>query len=123
MAGLYETVIKALVVREIDRQVVKPKIVASTATVRGAQDQIHALFARRLTQVFPPPGPNRRDTFFARTVPPSPTPARRYVGIASQGRNPKILMRRILLALMEAAQQAWHEAGGAGTRGTPPTPT
>ena len=72
MAGLYETAIEALAVREVDDgRVVKPKIVASTATVRRAQDQIQALFARGLTQVFPPPGPNRRDTFFARTVPSS----------------------------------------------------
>ncbi len=122
MAGLYETAIEALAVREVDGQVVKPKIVASTATVRRAQDQIQALFARGLTQVFPPPGPNRRDTFFARTVPSSETPARRYVGIASQGRNPKVLMRRVLLALMGAAQQAWHEAGGAGNPRNPADP-
>ena len=122
MAGLYETAIEALAVREVDGQVVKPKIVASTATVRRAQDQIQALFARGLTQVFPPPGPDRRDTFFARTVPSSETPARRYVGIASQGRNPKVLMRRVLLALMGAAQQAWHEAGGDGNARNPADP-
>ena len=122
MAGLYETAIEALAVREVDGQVVKPKIVASTATVRRAQDQIQALFARGLTQVFPPPGPNRRDTFFARAVPSSETPARRYVGIASQGRNPKVLMRRVLLALMGAAQQAWHEAGGGGNPRNPADP-
>ncbi len=102
--------------------VVERKIVASTATVRRAQDQIQALFGRGLTQVFPPPGPNRRDTFLARTVPSSETPARRYVGIASQGRNPKVLMRRVLLALMGAAQQAWHEEGGAGNPRNPADP-
>ena len=57
MAGLYETAIEALAVRDVGGEVVKPKIVASTATVRRAQDQIQALFARGLTQVFPPPGP------------------------------------------------------------------
>ena len=122
MAGLYETAIEALAVREVDGRVVKPKIVASTATVRRAQDQIQALFARPMTQVFPPPGPDRRDTFFARTLPSSETPARQYVGIASQGRNPKVLMRRVLLALMGAAAHAWHEAGGAGNRQNPADP-
>ena len=48
---------------------VRPKIVASTATVRRARDQIRALFARPLTQIFPPPGPDRRNSFFARTLP------------------------------------------------------
>ena len=123
MAGLYETAIEALAVREVDGQVVKPKIVASTATVRGARRTRFRRCSRgRLTQVFPPLGPNRRDTFFARTVPSSETPARRYVGIASQGRNPKVLMRRVLLALMGAAQQAWHEAGGAGNPRNPADP-
>jgi hypothetical protein len=112
MAGLYETAIEALSIREIDGRAVRPKIVASTATVRRAQDQIQALFARPITQVFPPPGPSRRDSFFARTVPSSEVPARLYLGIASQGRNPKVLMRKAWLALMGAAERAYRDAGG-----------
>src|SRR5262249_38812752 len=86
MAGLYEAAIEALCVREIGGHAIRPKIIASTATVRRAQDQIQALFARPLTQVFPPPGPDRLDSFFARTVPSSQTPARLYLGVAAQGR-------------------------------------
>nr|MBA2642868.1 helicase [Actinomycetota bacterium] len=112
MVGLYETAIEALCLREIDGRSVRPKIVASTATVRRAQDQIQALFARPLTQVFPPPGPNRRDSFFARIVPSSKVSARLYLGIASQGRNPKVVMRRTWLALMGAAERAYRDAGG-----------
>jgi hypothetical protein len=112
MAGLYETAIEALSIREIDDQAVRPKIVASTATVRRAQDQIQALFARPITQVFPAPGPSRRDSFFARTVPSSEVPARLYLGITSQGRNPKVLMRKAWLALMGAAERAYRDAGG-----------
>jgi hypothetical protein len=112
MAGLYEAAIEALCVREIDGRAVRPKIVASTATVRRAQDQIQALFARPLTQVFPPPGPDRRDSFFARTLPAAQAPARLYLGIASQGRNPKVLMRKVWLALMGAAERSYRDAGG-----------
>ena len=112
MAGLYETAIEALCLREVDGRMVRPKIVASTATVRRAQDQIQALFARPVTQVFPPPGPDRRDSFFATTVPPSEVPARLYLGIASPGRNPKVLMRKAWLALMGAAERAYRDAGG-----------
>jgi len=68
MAGLYEAAIEALCIQNVDDQLVRPKIIASTATVRRAQDQIQALFARPLTQVFPPPGPDRRDYFFAKTA-------------------------------------------------------
>ena len=122
MAGLYEAAIEALCVREIDGRAVRPKIVASTATVRRAQDQIQALFARPLTQVFPPPGPDRRDSFFARTVQASESPARLYLGIACQGRNPKVLMRKTWLALMGAAELCYREAGGHDNRENPADP-
>jgi hypothetical protein len=122
MTGLYETAIEALCVRQIDGRTVRPKIVASTATVRRAQDQIQALFARPLTQVFPPPGPDRRDSFFARTVPVGEVPARLYLAIAAQGRNPKVVMRKAWLALMGAAERAYRDAGGHKNEQNPADP-
>jgi hypothetical protein len=122
MAGLYEAAIEALCVREIDGRPVRPKIVASTATVRRAQDQIQALFARPLTQVFPPPGPDRRDSFFAQTKRASEVPARLYLGIASQGRNPKVMMRKAWLALMGAAERCYRDAGGHNNHENPADP-
>ena len=122
MAGLYETVIESLCTREIDGRRMRPKIVASTATVRHAREQIQALFARSITHVFPPPGPERRDSFFARAMPASEKHARRYFGVAAQGRNPKEAMRRVLLALMGAAERAWREAGGPRNRDNPADP-
>lgn len=112
IAGLHETSIEALTVREIDGKSVRPKIVASTATARRAQDQIQALFARPITQIFPPPGPNKRDSFFAETKLASEVPARMYLGIAAQGRNPKVIMRRVYLALMGAAEKVFRDHGG-----------
>ncbi len=122
MAGLYEAAIEALCVRGTGGEAVRPKIVASTATVRQAQDQIQALFGRSLTQVFPAPGPDRRDSFFARTESTSKVPGRAYVGIAAQGRNPKVIMRRAWLALMGAAQKAYVEAGGRRNEENPADP-
>lgn len=112
MAGLYETAIEALCLRDLDGVTVRPKIVASTATVRRAQDQIQALFGRPQTAVFPPPGITRRDSFFARTVSSAEANARLYVGISAQGRNPKVVLSRVWLALMGAAERAYHEGGG-----------
>ena len=108
MAGLYETAIGALTLRDG----VRPKIVASTATVRRAGEQVQALFGRADTHVFPPPGPDRRDSFFAKIVLASEAPARRYLGIAAQGRNPKVAMRKVWLALMSAAEKLYRDAGG-----------
>lgn len=122
MAGLYEAAIEALCVRELDGRAVRPKIVASTATVRRAQDQIQALFARSITQIFPPPGPDRRDSFFARTRPAAEVPARLYLGIAAQGRNPKVVMRRTMLALMGAAERCYRDAGGQRNEANPADP-
>ncbi len=122
MAGLYETAVEALCIRDVGGQRVRPKIVASTATVRRAQDQIQALFGRPLTQIFPPPGPDRRDSFFAETVPSHEVPARAYVGVAAQGRNPKVVMRKVWLALMGAAELAYHGAGGRGNADNPADP-
>ena len=74
MGGLYEAVIDELCARTIDTasglQIVRPKIVASTATVRRASQQMRALFGRTSTPaVFPAPGPDRRDSFFSYTAP------------------------------------------------------
>jgi len=122
MAGLYEAAIEALGVREIKGRTVRPKIIASTATVRRAQDQIQALFARAITQIFPPPGPDRRDAFFARIRPASEVAPRLYLGVAAQGRNPKVVMRRVLLALMGAAERCYRDAGGHKNPANPADP-
>lgn len=108
MAGLYETAIDALTTRDG----VRPKIVASTATVRRAGEQVQALFGRADTHVFPPPGPDRRDSFFAKIVTANEVAARRYLGIAAQGRNPKVAMRKVWLALMGASEKLYRDAGG-----------
>ena len=122
LVGLYETVIESLVARGVDGGAVRPKIVASTATVRRAQEHIQALFGRASTQVFPPPGPDRRDACFARVVSAADRPARRYLGIAASGRNPKVLMRRLLVPLMAAAERAYRDAGGHRNRKNPADP-
>lgn len=122
MAGLYETAIAGLSKSEVNGRPVRPKVVASTATVRRAPDQIQALFARPLTAVFPPPGPDVRHTFFVETKKPEDSPARLYLGVAAQGRNPKVLLQRTWRALMGAAERAYREAGGHQNRENPADP-
>ncbi len=112
MVGLYETALDALSTIEIDGKHVRPKIVASTATVRRAESQIQSLFNHSQVDVFPPPGPDRRDSFFAKTHSVQDSNARMYVGIAAQGRSPKVVMLRVYLALLSAAKKAYLEAGG-----------
>jgi hypothetical protein len=112
IVGLYEAALDELCVRVVDGTKVGPKIIASTATVRRAENQIRALFNRRAVDIFPPPGPNRRDSFFAHTVSASESPARLYLGLAAQGRSLKVLMLRTYLALLGSAQKAYEADRG-----------
>src|SRR2546430_520438 len=105
--GLYETTLDELASREEDGRKIRPKIVASTATVRRAESQIQALFTRKLVDIFPPPGPDRRNSFFAEVHSTKRSNARLYVGIAAQGRSPKVVMLRVYLALLAAAQKEY----------------
>jgi hypothetical protein len=105
IAGLYETALDELCTRDVDGQRIRPKIVASTATVRRAENQIRALFNHRFVDIFPPPGPDRRNSFFAVTHTRDQSNARQYLGVAAQGRSPKVVMLRIYVALLAAAQQ------------------
>jgi hypothetical protein len=122
MVGLYETAIDDLCSRSVGERRVRPKVVASTATVRRADSQVRALFARAQVEVFPPPGPDRRDSFFAHTVPSSEKNARLYVGVAAQGRSPKVVLLRTYLPLVAAAQRLYVSAGGDANTSNPVDP-
>lgn len=122
MVGLYETALDDLSSIEKDGKRIRPKIIASTATVRRAESQIRALFNRRNVDVFPPPGPDQRNSFFARTHSTTESNARQYVGIAAQGRSPKAIMLRVYLTLLAAGQKAYFEAGGKKNVNNPADP-
>jgi hypothetical protein len=119
MVGLYETALDELSSREVNGRKIRPKIIASTATVRRAENQIRALFNHRLVDIFPPSGPDQRDSFFAETHSAKQSNARLYLGVAAQGRSPKVVMLRVYLALLAAAQKeyALH-----GTKNDPANP-
>ena len=112
VAGLYETALDRLSAREQDGKVIRPKIVASTATVRRAGQQIQALFDPERTEVFPPPAPDRHHSFFAETVCADESPARLYVGLAAQGKGPKLVFLRALVTLLAAGMHEQQAVGG-----------
>ena len=122
MVGLYETALDTLASTVPGFEGRRPKIVASTATVRRAEQQIQALFGRSMVDVFPPPGPNRRDSFFAKTKSITDANPRTYLGIAAPGRNLKVVLLRTYLALLSAAQRQWQEAGGKRNASNPADP-
>jgi hypothetical protein len=109
LVGLYETAVDKLCTWEVDGKTVRPKLIASTATIRKAGDQIHATFLRDV-RVFPPNGLDARDNFFALQRPPSDDlPGRRYIGICAPGRRLKVALIRAYVALLSSAQSLYEK--------------
>ena len=65
LVGLYETAVDYLSTWEVNGKRVRPKIIASTATIRNARMQVHKTFHRKVC-VFPPQGLDVEDNFFLR---------------------------------------------------------
>jgi len=105
IVGLYESALDELCSRHEHGRKLRPKIVASTATVRRAENQIRALFNRDLVEVFPPPGPDRKNSFFAETRSADDSNPRLYLGIAAFGRSPKVVALRTYVSLLSVAQK------------------
>ena len=114
IAGLYEAAIDRLATRDVHGRRVRPKIVASMATVRRAQKQVVALFARRSVELFPPASPDRADSFFALTAPHEKHAPRHYVGLAAPGRSLKVVMLRAYIALLAASYRSFKANGADG---------
>ena len=88
MVGLYEALIEELCTDRRNAKTVQPKIVSSTATIRRYADQIKALYARDDVALFPPPGLDAGDSFFAQFAlkkDGSPDHGRKYIGIHAPG--------------------------------------
>lgn len=111
LVGLYETAVDRLATWEVQGKAVRPKVIASTATIKQAQSQVHSLFLRNL-QVFPPQGLDIRDNFFSRQRPTSEaTPGRLYLGICAPGRRLKAALIRVYVAALGASQKLYHNDG------------
>jgi hypothetical protein len=100
LTGLYETAVDALADR--------PKVIASTATIRRAADQGRHLFAREVRQ-FPPAGLDARDSWFAVETPREEKASRRYVGLLAPGTSQSTLLIRTYATLLHRAKQAETE--------------
>jgi hypothetical protein len=100
LTGLYETVIDHLA----GRGDVRPKVIASTATIRRAQAQGKALFERPVMQ-FPPSGIDSRDSYFAVEADRSKKGDRRYIGVMAPGKSQTTLLVRVYAALLQFARE------------------
>ncbi|MDX3244831.1 helicase-related protein [Streptomyces sp. ME18-1-4] len=97
LTGLYETAVDALADR--------PKVIASTATIRRAAKQGRNLFDRKVHQ-FPPAGLDARDSWFAVETDRTTKASRRYVGLLAPGTSQSTLLIRTYAALLHQAMRA-----------------
>lgn len=93
--GVYEHAIE--IASERDGR--PPKVIASTATIRRAGEQVKSLFGRDVA-VFPPAGVEESDSFFARKD--TQGPGRLYVGLMPQGHTSDMAVVHVLAALLQA---------------------
>ena len=103
LVGFYETAVGYLC--EENRKHVK--YIASTATIRNAQEQVRNVFVRKLF-VFPPSGLTADDRFFIRERENHPLedgpPGRLYLGVCAPGRGPLTPQIRIYARLLQIAE-------------------
>jgi hypothetical protein len=111
LVGLYETAIDRLSTWEVNGKKVRPKVVASTATIRRASDQVYGLFLRNLN-IFPPSGLEISDNFFSLQRKSSEkTPGRKYIGLCAPGRRLKAALIRVYVAFLSAGQVLFEKYG------------
>ncbi|SHT65323.1 helicase domain-containing protein [Mycobacteroides abscessus subsp. abscessus] len=110
--GLFEVAVETLASWEQpDSKTVRPLIVASTATVRNAQEQVRGLYGRRV-EIFPPQVLDVADTYFSREIPITKTaPGRRYIGVSAQGVRLASAEIRVSEVLLSAGQLLLDRSG------------
>lgn len=112
MVGLYETAVDELSTWNLNNLKVRPKVIASTATVRKADVQINNVFLRQAS-VFPPNGLDVNDNFFSVQRSVNEKPGRRYIGICSPGNSRPAVLIRVYVAFLTAAQSLFNQFGQA----------
>lgn len=107
MVGHYETVIDLLCERKTESLSIPAKIVASTATISRAPEQISALYGREKKKafLFPPQGLAAGDSFFAEER--TDVSGRLYVGIFASALPSHVTAQvNVLSALLQAVKSA-----------------
>lgn len=97
IVGLYETVIDYLCSQKGRR----PKIIASTATIRNAKEQVKNLYNRDVMQ-FPPPMIDIDDSYFICSNKLSENFGRKYLGIMASGKTQTTTEIRLMGKLLQS---------------------
>ncbi|MFW0772727.1 DISARM system helicase DrmA [Paenarthrobacter nitroguajacolicus] len=112
MVGVYETAVDELSTWSLGDKKVRPKVIASTATVRKAEEQVNNVFLRQVA-IFPPHGLDVEDNFFSVQRSTQDRPGRLYLGICSPGSSRPAVLIRVYVALLTAAKTLFQDFGAA----------
>lgn len=99
ITGIYEAAFS----RMCTYKGIRAKVIASTATIKNAADQINSLYGANYTQ-FPPQGIDADDSFFAVKSSRDEKPSRLYMGCMGSGTSNTLIMVRIMAALLYASR-------------------
>jgi len=114
MVGLYESIIEDLATDKRRQPHVKPKLVASTATIRRFQSQVRGLYGRSRVALFPPHGIDAADSYFGRYAETADgsgwAHGRTYVGVHAPGLGSvQTAQVRTFASLLQAVQDLPEE--------------
>lgn len=99
ISGLYETIVDEF----CSSKGIKPKIIASTATIRNADEQIKSLYARK-SNIFPTQIKDISNSFFAEEGNKKQKATRMYIGTISTNISPVTLLVRVYAAVFYATR-------------------
>ena len=102
MVGLFENVVISLCTDNLQ----KPKIIASTATIKNVDNQVSALYNRKV-QVFPQNATDSDSSFFSKQIEES---KRRYIGILPTGKTQTMTNLRLNAALLLSRLEIWEQS-------------
>jgi len=105
VAGAFETIIEELCTSWRGDWAIRPKVIASTATISRSDDQVRNLYGRESVSLFPPSGLEAGESFFAtisRDSDRNLSPGRLYVGImGSAYSSQQTAQARIFASLLQ----------------------
>jgi hypothetical protein len=111
MVGHYETLVHELCTWDAGKSITEPKIVASTATITRAAQQVQALYgcAQENVMLFPPQCIDPGESFFARTD--RDAQGRIYAGVHASGLASHTTAQvRVISALLQGTKSATVDA-------------
>lgn len=108
LSGLFETLVEELCIDDRGARPIKPKIISATATIKEFEEQAKFLFGRTSAKLFPSPGIDIEDSFFA-TVDVKdngkPSPGRKYIGVFTSVVGSLMAQAMTYAAIMQKVQE------------------